>query len=270
MVRSKIRSVTVAIAAGGVGLAALPALTQQPTAPPVARYTMDAGTMSGMAAMGAGGGVGQAMAVLRGGITSGQALTPLPIDVFDDGIDDADGPEVTMIAPRVPSRVSPGPQTGNPTPPANASLFFIQVAALDRSRHGIGVNRAGVILDAAFGAALGWDDPETRVSELWKDKDQRRIHDALVTIVSKFGGVTVGERKTFTGFSRRAQFAAARPTREGVRLGLAVDLKASKRLSPPKRSEGWSDRNKAVAVLTSTKDIDPELKGLLRAAFDAS
>ncbi|MBK6616057.1 hypothetical protein EV672_11242 [Aquabacterium commune] len=83
------------------------------------------------------------MAVLRGGITSGQALTPLPIDVFDDGIDDADGPEVTMIAPRVPSRVSPGPQTGNPTPPANASLFFIQVAALDRSRHGIGVSENG-------------------------------------------------------------------------------------------------------------------------------
>jgi Domain of unknown function (DUF4287)/Domain of unknown function (DUF5655) len=139
-----------------------------------------------------------------------------------------------------------------------------------KERHGIGVNRAGVILDAAFGAALGWDDPETRVSELWKDKDQRRIHDALVTIGSKCEGVTVGERKTFTGFSRRAQFAAARPTREGVRLGLAVDLKASKRLSPPKKSEGWSDRNKAVALLTSTKDIDAELKGLLRAAFDAS
>jgi len=139
-----------------------------------------------------------------------------------------------------------------------------------KERHGLGVNRAGAILDRAFGATLGWDDPEKLVAALWKDADQRKIHDALVAAVSRFEGVTVGERKTFTGFSRRAQFAAARPTKDGVRLGLAVDPKASKRLVAPKKNEGWSDRNKGVAVLTSTKDIDAELKGLLRAAFDAS
>lgn len=81
--------------------------------------------------------------VLRGGAASGQALTPAPVAVFDDGVDDADGPEVTMIAPRVPSRVATGPQTGNPAPPANGSLFFIQVTALDRARHGIGVSENG-------------------------------------------------------------------------------------------------------------------------------
>ena len=48
-----------------------------------------------------------------------------------------------MIAPRVPTRVAPGPQSGNPTPPANAALFFIQVTALDRARNGIGVSENG-------------------------------------------------------------------------------------------------------------------------------
>ena len=48
-----------------VGLVAMPGATQQGSAPPVARYTMDAGTVSGMAAMGAGG--GNPMAILRGG-----------------------------------------------------------------------------------------------------------------------------------------------------------------------------------------------------------
>ena len=55
-------------AAGAVALAAGPALSQQGTGTTVARYTVDAGTMSGMMAMSAGGGgVGAAMAMMRGG-----------------------------------------------------------------------------------------------------------------------------------------------------------------------------------------------------------
>jgi hypothetical protein len=45
---------------------AAPALSQGSTAT-VARYTMDAGTMSGFAGMGAGGGIGAAMSMMRGG-----------------------------------------------------------------------------------------------------------------------------------------------------------------------------------------------------------
>jgi hypothetical protein len=43
----------------------VPGATQQRSEPPIARYTMDAGTTSGMAAMGAGG--GNPLALLRGG-----------------------------------------------------------------------------------------------------------------------------------------------------------------------------------------------------------
>lgn len=139
-----------------------------------------------------------------------------------------------------------------------------------RKNYGLGVNRAATVLDAAFGSSMGWDDPEALVAGLWKGPAQLKIHDALVAHVGKMKGAIVGEKKSFTGFSRNYQFAAARPTRDGVRLGLAIDPKASKRLAAPKKNEGWSDRNKAVAVLTSTKDIDAELKRLLKAAFDAS
>ena len=138
-----------------------------------------------------------------------------------------------------------------------------------KDNYGIGVNRAATILDAAFGG-LGWDDPAALVAALWKDPAHLKIHDALAAAVGKLDGAIVGEKKTFTGFSRKYQFAAARPTKDGVRLGLAVDPKASKRLSAPKKNEGWSDRNKAVAVLTTVKDIDAELKSLLKAAYEAS
>lgn len=91
--------------------------------------------------------------VQRNGVTSGQALTPAPLlNVGGDGIDDLNGPEVTMIAPRVPTRISPG--TASPTPPASGSLFFIQVSALDRSRSGIGVNE-GIVLDPTQLAVSG-------------------------------------------------------------------------------------------------------------------
>jgi hypothetical protein len=140
-----------------------------------------------------------------------------------------------------------------------------------RANYGLGVNRAAIVLDAAFaGDNMGWDNPEALIAALWKNPDQLKIHDALVAHVSKMKGAIVGEKKSFTGFSRNFQFAAIRPTKDGVRLGLAVPLTSSKRLEAPKRNEGWSDRNKGVLVLTSTKDIDTELKTLLKAAFDAS
>jgi hypothetical protein len=140
-----------------------------------------------------------------------------------------------------------------------------------KDNYGIGANRGAAILDAAFaGDSMGWDNPDALIAALWKDPVQLKLHDALVAAVKELDGAIVGERKSFTGFARKYQFAAARPTRDGVRLGIVVDLKASKRLSPPKKNEGWSDRNTAVVVLTSTNDIDTELKTLLKAAFDAS
>ena len=73
---------------------------------------------------------------------SGQALTPRLAGLPGDGIDDADGPRVTLVAPRTPSSVSTGPLT-TPTPPASASLFFIQVSALDVTGAGIALNENG-------------------------------------------------------------------------------------------------------------------------------
>jgi uncharacterized protein DUF5655/uncharacterized protein DUF4287 len=139
-----------------------------------------------------------------------------------------------------------------------------------RANYGLGVNRAAIVLDAAFsGENMGWDNPDALVAALWKNPDHLKIHDALVEVVQKFDGAIVGEKKSFTGFSRKYQFAAARPTKDGVRLGLAVDPKSSKRLSPRKPNEGWSDRCKATTVLTSVREIDAELKKLLKAAWEA-
>lgn len=83
---------------------------------------------------------------LQAGTSSGQALTP-PVTAPSkpgDQVDDADGPEVTMIAPRPDSSVASGPQAPTlPKPPLNASVIFIQVSALDKAGAGIGTNESG-------------------------------------------------------------------------------------------------------------------------------
>lgn len=76
--------------------------------------------------------------------TSGQALTPAP-DTFRGPlmIDDDKAPEVSMIAPRVPTSIAIGPQDRTLTA-NNGALFFIQVTAVDRSGAGIAVSETGI------------------------------------------------------------------------------------------------------------------------------
>ena len=98
--------------------------------------------------------------------TSGQALTPAP-ETFQgpaSTVDDGQGPEVSMIAPRVPTSLAIGPQDSSLN--ANdGSLFFIQVSALDRRRAGIavsetGLTSAGTPLNAAIPTGLIFDPSE--------------------------------------------------------------------------------------------------------------
>ena len=68
--------------------------------------------------------------------STGQALTPAPTAIAGDGVDDADGPEVTFTGPRDPSSLALGSPTAG-------SFVFFQVSARDRSGAGIGVNENG-------------------------------------------------------------------------------------------------------------------------------
>lgn len=88
---------------------------------------------------------------------SGQELTPAS-DTFPsvEGVESADGPEVSMIAPRVPTALAIGP-ADNSLNASNGSLFFIQVSALGRSSAGIAVNETGVREGNTFPAGLIFD-----------------------------------------------------------------------------------------------------------------
>ena len=117
------RFITVALTAGAAAIALTPASSQQANRT-VARYTVDAGTLSGMAAMqagGRGGGLGSIMNAMRGGNQTAHELilrlgstrtaanaTPVADHFMPQGA--GLGPSVPLVTPR---RTTPG--TGTPT-----------------------------------------------------------------------------------------------------------------------------------------------------------
>src|SRR4030095_10192111 len=74
--------------------------------------------------------------------SSGQALTPEPLALIGtEGVPDA--PQVTLIAPRVPTSIALGAQDDTLNA-SNGALFFIQVSAVAQGNAEIGVSENGI------------------------------------------------------------------------------------------------------------------------------
>ncbi len=139
-----------------------------------------------------------------------------------------------------------------------------------KTHHGIGTNRASVILGKAYPETAHWAEPDNLRDTLWTDTGARAVLEAIEAGLADLPGLVSAQRKGFTAFSREFQFAAARPVKGGVvRLGLAVDPSADPRLEPAK-NEGWSERLKAVLVLNATGEVDHGVKALLKQAWEKS
>lgn len=139
-----------------------------------------------------------------------------------------------------------------------------------KATYGIGVNRAATIFGVAFPSEMGWDDADGLRAALWTDPASTAILEAVEAAVAGFDGLVTGQRKAFTAWSRKSQFAALKPIKGGTAaLGLAVTPDTSPRLAEP-RNEAWSERLKAKLTLASPADVDDEVKALLKAAWERS
>lgn len=139
-----------------------------------------------------------------------------------------------------------------------------------KATYGIGQNRAATIFGVAFPAEMGWDDSDGLRAALWSDPASTAILTALETAIADLPDVVTGQRKGYTAWSRKSQFAAAKPLKGGrVVLGLALTPDASPRLADP-RNEGWSERLKAKLVLSAASAVDDAVQTLLKAAWERS
>ncbi|PZR35845.1 DUF4287 domain-containing protein [Caulobacter segnis] len=139
-----------------------------------------------------------------------------------------------------------------------------------KAAYGLGQNRAASIFAVAYPESGGWDDAAGLRAALWRDPDQVAILAAVEAAVADFPGLVTGQRKGYTAWSHKAQFAALKPLKGGQAvLGLALTPDASPRLAEP-RNEGWSERLKAKLTLASPADVDAQLEALLKLAWDRS
>jgi hypothetical protein len=140
-----------------------------------------------------------------------------------------------------------------------------------KANHGLMQNRASVVISAAFETGMGWNEPDKLIDVLWSDPTARAIFDAVQAAAVALDGVIVGPRKGYTAFSRKVQFAAAKPLKAGGALmGLAVAPDVSERLTPRGKSESWSERLTASVLLATPGEVDGEVGALLRQGWECS
>ncbi len=140
-----------------------------------------------------------------------------------------------------------------------------------KETHGLLQNRASYVLSEAFGREMPWDDPDLLIDALWTDPGQRAIFEVVRAAATQLPDVIVGPRKGFTAFSRKYQFAAAKPIKGGgVKVGLAVAADAGPGLEPRAKSETLNERLLSTLTLESAAGVDDRVEGLLKHAWERS
>jgi hypothetical protein len=138
-----------------------------------------------------------------------------------------------------------------------------------KENFGLGQNRASMVLNAAFPPAASWSNPDALTDALWADPAARAIYEAVKVAALALPDVVMGQRKTFTAFSRAFQFASVKPIKQGVLLGLAIAPDGKADLQPAAR-ESWSERLLSRMVLPDAAAVTPRVAGHLRASWEKS
>jgi hypothetical protein len=141
-----------------------------------------------------------------------------------------------------------------------------------KNTHGFTTNYAWFVVEQAEGKRLGDYDPEALVEELFSGGKAglRPLYDALLKLGLGLGAdVKACPCKTFVPLYREHVFAQIKPTtRTRIDLGLALqDTPFSDRLLDTGGREK-KDRITHRIALTSIEEIDDEVRGWLKAAFD--
>jgi len=194
--------------------------------------------------------------------TSGQALTPAADTFGGGGFESADGPEVSMIAPRVPTAIAVGP-TDNSLNANNGALFFIQVSALDRAGAGIAVNETGIRNGSTLPVGLIFDPTQIPNQAAGTTGGPNRNFPGLVVTFDVAlrqangnivpAGVNLAPLFDVAGSEVDAQSGAIRTTADWV-VGAALVLPAGK---------------KTVTITASVTDNDGR-KGTTRSVLAVS
>lgn len=96
------------------------------------------------------------------------------------------------------------------------------------------------------------------------------IYDALITEVTAFGSdVEVSPKKAYVSLRRSKQFALIKPATK-TRMDIGITLKGYEPTERLETTASMSSMTSHLVRITSIDEIDDELKGWLRAAYEAA
>lgn len=101
------------------------------------------------------------------------------------------------------------------------------------------------------------------------DPSARQTYDALLGAIRAFGNVTAEEKKTSIHLVAKTAFAGVHPRKVGILLNIrsAVPIESARMRKVERVS---ANRFHNEMLLTSPADVDAELTGWLRNAYDIS
>jgi hypothetical protein len=136
-----------------------------------------------------------------------------------------------------------------------------------KDHHGLMQNHAMQVLNTLSGDNA-WREPGELLAALWTDPVSKALFEAVDAAAQAHDDVIQTVRKSYTAWSRKVQFAAARPVKGGkLMLGLAITPDASPRLEAPK-NESWSERLKTRVLIAAPAEVDAEIVALLKTAWE--
>ena len=146
------------------------------------------------------------------------------------------------------------------------------IVRLLKTDHGIGHGFANLIAHKSLASDAGSADSEDLVAAQYSGAKAalKPIHDKLIKVVEGFGkDVEFAPKKAYMSLRRSKQFGLIQPS-TATRLDLGLNLKG---VAPTGRLEAagsWNAMCTHRVKLASAADVDAEVKGWLKQAYDAA
>ena len=146
-----------------------------------------------------------------------------------------------------------------------------EIVALLKARHGLGHGYANLVTHLARQSHAGASSGDDLVSAQYAGKpDLEPIYQKLVAAVRKFGAdLEIAPKKGYVSLRRSKQFGLIQPSTK-TRLDIGINLKGVK---PAGRLETSGSFNAMVTHRVRVgvvADVDPELIGWLKQAYDTA
>jgi hypothetical protein len=145
-----------------------------------------------------------------------------------------------------------------------------EIVRLLKEKHGMGHGYANLVAQRVLAGDAPTPGGEDLVAAQYAGSKAalRPLYDRLAQAVAKFGGdVELAPKKTYVSLRRSKQFALIQPS-TADRLDVGINLNGAAAKGRLEASGSFNAMVSHRVRVTAAKDIDAELVGWLRAAYD--